>query len=291
MSAPLPDRPRLPVGSTGTLQLLPDGDSRERLVCARCEFIHYQNRRSLRRRLRGTTTDMKILLAKRAIEPRKGFWTLPAGYMELGETTEQAAQREARPKGLRIDRRSTGCWPCAARIGQVRIMSGQAHERRRRARHRAKKWRWSTGAMCLGISSLSRPWCGLSRISTEVARQDGFRDILQSDGRSRPHVAATQTRRRLGSASSLEGIVVAIPAQRLSKEHHGKRRPMSGKLRNILLAIRCRSSTPHHFVDGRQQKKKSAHANVSVDSPAASAGTPRRTAAAAGGGTGRPPPG
>ena len=62
-------------------------------------------------------------MAKRAIEPRKGFWTLPAGYMELGETTEQAAQREAREEAcatIEIDRLLA--MYSVARIGQVQIM-------------------------------------------------------------------------------------------------------------------------------------------------------------------------
>jgi ADP-ribose pyrophosphatase YjhB (NUDIX family) len=65
----------------------------------------------------------KILFAKRAIEPRKGFWTLPAGYMELGETTEQAAQREAKEEAcadIEIDRLLA--MYSVARIGQVQIM-------------------------------------------------------------------------------------------------------------------------------------------------------------------------
>ena len=65
------------------------------------------------------TWNDKILLAKRAIEPRKGFWTLPAGYMELGETTEQAAQREAREEAcatIEIDRLDHGRPPASPRF-------------------------------------------------------------------------------------------------------------------------------------------------------------------------------
>jgi len=96
MSAPTTtDRPRLPWDPPDHFEKrIPDGDNRERLVCGRCEFIHYQNPKIVAGAV--CTWRDKILLAKRAIEPRKGFWTVPAGYMELGETTEQAAQREAR---------------------------------------------------------------------------------------------------------------------------------------------------------------------------------------------------
>ncbi len=72
---------------------IPDGDDRERDQCAHCGFVAYDNPKIVV----GTVAhwDDKVLLCKRAIEPRLGFWTLPAGYMELGETVEQGALREA----------------------------------------------------------------------------------------------------------------------------------------------------------------------------------------------------
>lgn len=71
---------------------IPDGDDRLRYVCTSCDVIHYQNPRIIV----GTIPvfEDKILLCKRAIEPRKGFWTVPAGFMENGETTEEGAFRE-----------------------------------------------------------------------------------------------------------------------------------------------------------------------------------------------------
>ena len=78
-------------GSEVSLQI-PEGDSRERHVCGECGTIHYINPRIIAGTL--PVFDDKILLCRRAIEPRKGFWTLPAGFMENGETTEQAAARE-----------------------------------------------------------------------------------------------------------------------------------------------------------------------------------------------------
>jgi ADP-ribose pyrophosphatase YjhB (NUDIX family) len=128
MSAPTtpPDRLRLPWDPPDHFEpRVPEGDNRERLVCARCEFIHYQNPKIVAGAV-CTWSDKghdKILFAKRAIEPRKGFWTLPAGYMELGETTEQAAQREAREEAcasIEIDRLLA--MYSVARIGQVQIM-------------------------------------------------------------------------------------------------------------------------------------------------------------------------
>lgn len=71
---------------------VPEGDNRPRFVCESCETIHYQNPRIIAGAI--PVYGDKILLCKRAIHPRKGFWTLPAGFMENEETVEQAAQRE-----------------------------------------------------------------------------------------------------------------------------------------------------------------------------------------------------
>lgn len=74
--------------------LTPVGDTRERLVCRRCGFILYKNPHIIV----GTVVAEagQVLLCRRAIEPRLGFWTLPAGYLEMGEVPEEAARREAR---------------------------------------------------------------------------------------------------------------------------------------------------------------------------------------------------
>lgn len=71
---------------------VPPGDSLPRHVCDNCGTIHYRNPLPVA----GTIPEWndQILLCKRAIEPRSGLWTLPAGFMELGETTAQAALRE-----------------------------------------------------------------------------------------------------------------------------------------------------------------------------------------------------
>lgn len=73
--------------------VIPPGDNRPRYVCDDCGTIHYSNPNNVC----GTilTWDDKILLCKRAIEPRYGLWTLPAGFMENGETVIQAAARES----------------------------------------------------------------------------------------------------------------------------------------------------------------------------------------------------
>ncbi|GAB1269097.1 NUDIX hydrolase [Aurantivibrio infirmus] len=72
---------------------IPSGDDRKRHVCNSCDTIHYQNPRIIAGCL--PIFEDKVLLCKRAIAPRLGFWTLPAGFMENGETTEQGALRES----------------------------------------------------------------------------------------------------------------------------------------------------------------------------------------------------
>jgi len=73
---------------------VPDGDHNERYVCDSCGRVHYQNPLIVVGCV--PEKDGKILLCKRAIEPRYGYWTVPAGFMELGESTAQGAARETR---------------------------------------------------------------------------------------------------------------------------------------------------------------------------------------------------
>lgn len=71
---------------------IPDGDNRARFVCGNCETIHYSNPNIVAGCL--PIWEGKVLLAKRAIEPRIGYWNVPSGYMENGETVEEGAARE-----------------------------------------------------------------------------------------------------------------------------------------------------------------------------------------------------
>lgn len=73
---------------------VPKGDTHPRDVCSTCGFIHYINPKIVTGAV--VRFGNRILLCRRAIEPRIGYWTLPAGFMEVGETAEQAAIREAR---------------------------------------------------------------------------------------------------------------------------------------------------------------------------------------------------
>jgi len=86
---------------TPVTRLVPPGDNRERDLCQNCGAIHYQNPRVVV----GTIPvwENRILLCRRAIEPRFDTWTLPAGFMELSETTSQGAERETlEESGARI---------------------------------------------------------------------------------------------------------------------------------------------------------------------------------------------
>jgi ADP-ribose pyrophosphatase YjhB (NUDIX family) len=78
-------------GSAVALKV-PVGDTLPRYVCDRCETIHYQNPRMIVGCI--PEWEDRILLCRRAIEPRHGFWTVPAGFMENGETTADGAARE-----------------------------------------------------------------------------------------------------------------------------------------------------------------------------------------------------
>lgn len=73
---------------------VPADDNRERLVCGDCGWIHYVNPKIVVGAV--VTHQGDILLCRRAIEPRRGYWTIPAGYMEERETSEAGAMREAR---------------------------------------------------------------------------------------------------------------------------------------------------------------------------------------------------
>lgn len=86
-----------------TLSLrIPEADDRERHVCDNCGHVHYVNPRIIVCAL--PCFEDKVLLCKRAIEPRYGLWTLPGGFMELGESTLDAAKRETLEEaGARID--------------------------------------------------------------------------------------------------------------------------------------------------------------------------------------------
>jgi len=100
---------------------IPDGDTSERQVCTACGYIAYENPKIVV----GTVVvdDGRVLLCRRAIEPRLGFWTLPAGYLELNETTAEGAKREALEEaGADIALDGILAVYNISRIGQVQII-------------------------------------------------------------------------------------------------------------------------------------------------------------------------
>lgn len=75
------------------VRTIPEGDDRERLVCPDCGFVNYENPKLVVGSV--AVWEDRILLCRRAIPPRRGFWTLPAGFMELNESAAEGAAREA----------------------------------------------------------------------------------------------------------------------------------------------------------------------------------------------------
>ena len=97
-----------------------DGDTKVRAVCPACHTIHYINPLNVV----GTIPVWgdQVLLCKRNIEPRKGKWTLPAGFMELGETTAEGAARETvEEAGAQFEMHALFSLINVARVGQVHL--------------------------------------------------------------------------------------------------------------------------------------------------------------------------
>jgi ADP-ribose pyrophosphatase YjhB (NUDIX family) len=98
----------------------PAGDTYDRHVCPACGVIHYRNPKLVVGSV--CTWQDRVLLCRRAIEPRAGFWTVPAGYLELGESTEDGARREALEEACaRIDITALLAVYNVVRIGQVHM--------------------------------------------------------------------------------------------------------------------------------------------------------------------------
>jgi ADP-ribose pyrophosphatase YjhB (NUDIX family) len=76
-----------------SVRAVPEGDNRERMICADCGFVLYDNPKIVVGAV--ARWGDRILMCRRAIHPRRGFWTLPAGYLELNEATSSGAEREA----------------------------------------------------------------------------------------------------------------------------------------------------------------------------------------------------
>ena len=104
-----------------TTEKIPLGDHQLRRVCTDCGNIHYINPKVICGAL--VLFENKVLMCRRAIEPRYGLWTLPAGYMELFETMEQGAARETREEAeAEIDIEQLYCMYNIPRIGQIYVL-------------------------------------------------------------------------------------------------------------------------------------------------------------------------
>jgi ADP-ribose pyrophosphatase YjhB (NUDIX family) len=103
------------------VRAMPDGDDRDRHVCRGCGTIHYLNPKIVVGSV--CSWGSRLLICRRAIEPRSGFWTIPAGYLELGESAEEGAMREAWEEArARIRIEGVLAVYSVPRIGQVQIL-------------------------------------------------------------------------------------------------------------------------------------------------------------------------
>ncbi len=98
----------------------PADDNRDRAVCTACGTVHYENPLNVVGTL--PVLGKRVLLCRRNIEPRRGLWTLPAGFMELGETAEQGATRETvEEAGAHIELEGLFSMLNVVRVGQVHL--------------------------------------------------------------------------------------------------------------------------------------------------------------------------
>ena len=107
-------------GTAVVYRLPDDGDTKERAVCMACHTVHYENPLNVV----GTVPHWgeQVLLCKRNIEPRLGKWTLPAGFMELNETTAEGAARETDEEaGAQFEMQGLFSLLNVARVGQVHL--------------------------------------------------------------------------------------------------------------------------------------------------------------------------
>ena len=111
-----------PAGSFSNFSsIIPPDDNRDRLVCGDCGWIHYENPRIIVGAV--VRSGASLLFCRRAIRPRYGYWTVPGGFMELGESPEEGAKREVfEEAGAVVEIRSLLGIYAVPRIGQVHLM-------------------------------------------------------------------------------------------------------------------------------------------------------------------------
>ena len=163
---------------------IPAGDLLPRFVCTGCNMVHYKNPLLVL----GCVPEWqnKILLCRRAIEPRLGFWTVPAGFMENGETMQQAAARECQEEALaEVDVGSLLAIVNVTRANQVHVMF--------RATLRQPKF--APGAESLEVALFEEaqiPWPELAFASGEYALRQYFAD--RSAGCEQHHFTELKSR-------------------------------------------------------------------------------------------------
>ncbi len=111
-----------PACGAGALELrVPPDDDRERQVCAACGTVHYENPKVVVGSV--CTSGDRLLICRRAIEPRSGYWTIPAGWLELGEAAQEGAKREAWEEArARIEIEGLIAVYSVPRIAQVQLL-------------------------------------------------------------------------------------------------------------------------------------------------------------------------
>ena len=165
---------------------IPEGDNRERLVCGDCGFINYVNPKIVV----GSVPEYqgRILICRRGIEPRHGFWTIPAGFMENDETLEAGAAREAREEA-RIQ----------VQIGSLLLLANVTHARQVHVFFRSRMLTPDFGVTHESlevklVQAEEIPWNELAFPSTEYALRRYIED--RAAGLERHHVA--EMHRRFG---------------------------------------------------------------------------------------------
>ncbi len=110
-------------GTAVVLRLPDDGDTKQRAVCPACHMVHYQNPLNVVGTVPTWGNDgAQVLLCMRNIEPRRGKWTLPAGFMELNETTAEGAKRETvEEAGAQFEMQDLFSLINVAKVGQVHL--------------------------------------------------------------------------------------------------------------------------------------------------------------------------
>jgi ADP-ribose pyrophosphatase YjhB (NUDIX family) len=170
-------------GQPVTLRV-PEGDHRPRYVCAACGTIHYQNPRIVA----GCVPEHegRILLCRRAIEPRRGYWTIPAGFMENGETTQDAARRESMEEAL-----------ADVEVGSLLAVVHVLHANQVHVVFRARLPRPEFGAGAESLESMlcteeQVPWPEIAFRSVDFALRRYFED--RREGVERHHFTALDLR-------------------------------------------------------------------------------------------------